>query len=64
MSMAILFLIALLPGLASWWTGKRLLARRDDPAIAERLLDHNARIYLLAFVVLFGVGVGLAFEEN
>jgi Zn-dependent protease with chaperone function len=45
----------LVPGVFAWWSGRRLLSRRDDPALAERLLaraQHTQRITLLSSVAL------------
>ena len=36
--------VAAVPGLAAWWTGRQLLARRDDPALPERILARAARL--------------------
>src|SRR5262249_51531383 len=36
----------LVPGLFAWWSGRRLVPQRDDPALAERLLaraEHTQR---------------------
>jgi heat shock protein HtpX len=56
--MAMWTLVALLaaavPGVAAWWTGRGLLARRDDPALPERIL---ARSYRLVQVTAAAVGV-------
>jgi len=41
-----------LPGLAAWWTGRRLLALRDDPALAERFFERRQR---LLFITLFAL---------
>ena len=45
---------AALPGIVAWWTGRRLLARRDDPALPERIV---ARSYRLVQLTAGAVGV-------
>src|SRR6266850_6178357 len=43
------------PGVFAWWSGRRLVRRRDDPALAERLLaraQHTQRVTLLTCVCL------------
>ena len=35
---------AALPGGVAWWTGRRLLARRDDPALPERIVARASRL--------------------
>jgi Zn-dependent protease with chaperone function len=45
----------LVPGVFAWWSGRRLLAHRDDAALAERLLaraQHTQRVTLLSSIVL------------
>jgi heat shock protein HtpX len=36
--------LALAPALLSWWTGRGILARADDPALPEILLDRRRRL--------------------
>jgi Zn-dependent protease with chaperone function len=36
--------VAVVPGVVAWWTGRRLLARRDDPALPERIIARANRI--------------------
>jgi heat shock protein HtpX len=36
--------LAALPGVVAWWTGRRLLARRDDPALPERIVARSTRL--------------------
>ena len=38
---------AALPGIVAWWTGRRLLARRDDPALPERIVARSYRLVQL-----------------
>jgi len=45
---------AALPGVVAWWTGRRLLVRRDDPALPERIV---ARSYRLVQVLAAAVSV-------
>jgi len=35
---------AAVPGVVAWWTGRRLLARRDDPALPERIVARSRRL--------------------
>src|SRR5262245_66128445 len=39
------FVVASIPGVAAWWTGRQLLARRDDPALPERILARATRLF-------------------
>src|SRR5215470_15502192 len=43
-SSAVAFLVVLLPGIAAWWTGRRLIPLRDDPALPERLMARRTRL--------------------
>lgn len=51
--------LALAPGGLAWWSGRRILALRDDPLLPERLLERTRRLtqvsagvtVLLAFVL-------------
>jgi Zn-dependent protease with chaperone function len=36
--------VAAAPGAVAWWTGRRLLARRDDPALPERIVARTNRL--------------------
>lgn len=36
--------LALLPGGLAWWSGRRLVAQRDDPLLPERLLERARRL--------------------
>ena len=36
--------VAAVPGVVSWWTGRLLLARRDDPALPERIVARATRL--------------------
>src|SRR5215467_15989505 len=38
------FVVAAVPGVTAWWTGRQLLARRDDPALPERILARATRL--------------------
>ncbi|PYM57164.1 MAG: hypothetical protein DMD77_13140 [Candidatus Rokuibacteriota bacterium] len=43
-SSAVAFAVVLLPGIAAWWTGRRLIPLRDDPALPERLMARRTRL--------------------
>src|SRR5713101_7160402 len=43
-SSAVALAVVLLPGLAAWWTGRRLIPLRDDPALPERLMARRTRL--------------------
>jgi Zn-dependent protease with chaperone function len=43
-SSAVAFVVVLLPGIAAWWTGRRLIPLRDDPALPERLMARRTRL--------------------
>jgi Zn-dependent protease with chaperone function len=52
-------LIALVPGIVAWWTGRRLTRMVDDPALPELLMARRQRVTLfvaiaLATMVVFG----------
>ena len=54
-------LIALAPGIVSWWSGRRLEGATDDPALPELLLARSQRIVpiiatALAPLIVFGGG--------
>ena len=54
-SFALLALIALLPGVISWWSGRKLLALADDPILPERMIANRRRTglsFLIAFAGL------------
>jgi hypothetical protein len=36
--------VAAVPGVFAWWTGRRLVARRDDPALPERIAARANRL--------------------
>src|SRR5437762_812860 len=43
------------PGVFAWWSGRRLVRKRDDPTLAERLLaraEHAQRVTLLSAACL------------
>jgi len=45
----------LVPGVFAWWSGRRLVRQRDDPALAERLLaraEHTQRVTILSCLAL------------
>src|SRR5215813_10987528 len=45
----------LVPGLFAWWSGRRLVPQRDDPALAERLLaraEHTQRVMIVSCIAL------------
>jgi heat shock protein HtpX len=55
LSIPLLFLVALAPALVAWWTGRGILARVDDPALPEMLLERRRRmnkITLIGIVIL------------
>ncbi len=61
--MTVLFvvLVALAPGVASWWSGRRLEGATNDPALPELLLARSQRIVpiiatALALLIVFGGG--------
>src|SRR5678815_1833003 len=54
-------LLALAPALLAWWNDRRLIARADDPALAElvasrRRLNVRAIVFALALMLVFGGG--------
>lgn len=53
----IVFLVALVPALVAWWTGRGILARADDPALPELLLDRRRRMSRITLVGAIGLGV-------
>jgi Zn-dependent protease with chaperone function len=52
-SSALLALIAILPGLTSWWFGRRLRTLADDPILPERLTSYQRRN---GFVLVLAAG--------
>ena len=44
----------LLPGIAAWWTGCRLIPLRDDPALPERLTARRTRLAQAVGICLTG----------
>src|SRR5262245_47035098 len=48
--------VALAPGVVAWWTGRRLVARRDDPALPERIIARTSRL-----VQVMAASVGVLF---
>ncbi|MGC4118495.1 MAG: M48 family metalloprotease [Myxococcales bacterium] len=53
--LAVLLLVA--PGLGTWWLSRRVVAFKDDPALAERLQPVLTRVMTLNFLA----GLGFAF---
>jgi Zn-dependent protease with chaperone function len=53
----LLILIALVPGALSWWSGRQLAGRLNDPALPELLAEHRRR----QGMVLVGVMCALGF---
>lgn len=54
-------LCALVPGVAAWWSGRQLLARRDDAALPELLWHRRSRltsVAALAFALIVFVARG------
>ncbi len=45
-------LLVLLPGLLAWWSGRRLVRRRNDPALAERLFERRTRLAQVSAVLI------------
>src|SRR5215470_9370082 len=59
MLIALSLLVALVPGVVAWWTGHRLVARRDDPALPERIIARASRlVQVMAALPLLGWYVG------
>ena len=54
-SPALLALIALLPAVISWWSGRKLLALVDDPILPERMNANQRRTSLSFIVALAGL---------
>lgn len=50
-------LLALAPALVSWWTGRGILARADDPALPELLLERRRRMNQIALGGAIALGV-------
>ena len=57
----LLILIALVPGLLSWWSGHRLARRVNDPALPELLAAHQRRhtAMLVGAMTVIGVVAGI-----
>jgi Zn-dependent protease with chaperone function len=53
-SSVVAFAVVLLPGIAAWWTGRRLIPLRDDPALPERLMARRTRLAQAAGVCWAG----------
>jgi Zn-dependent protease with chaperone function len=53
-SVALIALIALLPAVICWWSGRRLARHLDDPLLPERLLAHRRRNGIAFFIALVG----------
>jgi Zn-dependent protease with chaperone function len=56
-------LLALAPALLAWWNDRRLIARADDPALAELLASRrrlNVRAIVIALALMFVFGGGAA----
>src|SRR2546422_731100 len=43
-SSVVAFAVVLLPEIAAWWTGRRLIPLRDDTALPERLIARRTRL--------------------
>jgi Zn-dependent protease with chaperone function len=43
--------LALAPGALAWWSGRRVVALRDDPLLPERLLERTRRLTQVSVVV-------------
>jgi Zn-dependent protease with chaperone function len=52
----VVLIIALLPGAASWWFGRRLSSRIDDPTLPELLAAHRRRNGAMFGAVVAGAG--------
>jgi heat shock protein HtpX len=61
-SAVLALLVALAPAIVSWWTGRGILARADDPALPELLLERRRRMNQIALggAVALGVLAGSA----
>lgn len=58
-----LALVALVPAGATWWTGRRVLRRIDDPALPDLLMRRRGRmnvLWALALVAIVGLDAGQA----
>lgn len=49
-STPLIVLVALAPALVAWWTGRGILARADDPALPEMLLERRRRMSKITLV--------------
>jgi heat shock protein HtpX len=54
---AVAFLLALAPALVSYWTGRAILARVDDPALPELLLGRQRRMSRIVLGGAIALGV-------
>src|SRR5262245_61589494 len=46
----ILVACLLAPGVFSWWSGRQLMRRRDDPALSERLLARRQHVQVVVML--------------
>src|SRR5215212_3801829 len=58
----LLILIACVPGALSWWTGRQLARRLNDPGLPDLLAAHRQRhgIVLVGAMCALGLVAGLA----
>lgn len=49
---AILIAIALAPAAVAWWTGRRLIRLREDPALPELLLARQQRVMMVGWLAV------------
>jgi Zn-dependent protease with chaperone function len=63
-SPSLVALIALVPGIVVWWTGRRIATRTSDPALPELLWAHRHRtrnVFLTSFFLAVFIGGRHAF---
>jgi Zn-dependent protease with chaperone function len=54
--------LALTPAAVSWWTGRSVLARVDDPVLPELLVDRRKRLASITFAG--ALGLALLFSDD
>src|SRR5881227_1364334 len=53
---AILLGCLLAPGVFSWWSGRQLTQRRDDPVLAERMLTRRQHFQVVMLLSCLPIG--------